>query len=147
MGDDVNHQQNDPAPSVAADRTAAIRDLVQLAQRHQNDLDETLALHTDDAAIVNIAGRRVMGKEAIRDAMGTALHTPLADVVTNVDIDDIRFVKPDVAIVACTKYVSDQRPEADRGDLPSVGRLTYVVALDQDVWRISLAQTTPLRSV
>ena len=132
----------------AADR-AAIARTVAAAERHQNDVDPFLALHTTDTTIVNIAGRRVAGREAFGDAMRAALDSSLAQVLTRTEIEDIRFVRPDVAIVSCLKHVSDQRDPATRGEaenLPLAGRLSYVVVKDQDVWRIALAQTTPIRT-
>ena len=119
--------------------------LVAAAVRHQSDPDQFLALHTDDVVIVNIAGRRVLGRNDLEAAMRGALASPLADVTTTVDIDDIRFLRPDVALVSCTKHVRDAR--TDRGDeLPASGAMSYIVVNDGAGWRIALAQTTPMRS-
>ncbi|ASR39644.1 hypothetical protein BAY61_25120 [Prauserella marina] len=138
---------------------AAIRELVVAAQREQNELEPFLALHTDDAAIVNLAGRRVLGKQAIRDAMGAALASPLAKVFTRAEIVDVRLVSADVALVSCRKYVSDERDVEDieatgegpevagagkAGAMPTRASLTYVVVKTGDGWRIASAQTTPL---
>lgn len=131
------------------DHDAAIRETVAAAQQHQNDLEPFLALHTPDALIVNIAGRRVLGRDAIRQAMAAGLATPLAQVRTKSEIDDIRYVRPDVAVVSCTKHVFDERDDGDRdlhGAFPDTGRLTYVMVRDDDTgtWRIASAQTTPV---
>lgn len=132
------------------DARAAIRRTVAEAEKHQNDVEPFIALHTADAVIVNIAGRRVLGREAIRQAMTQALASPLAKVFTKSEIDDVRFVRPDVAIVSCTKHVSDERDPFssadDRGSLPETGRLTYVMVKEQDTWRVASAQTTPIKS-
>ncbi|GAA2826462.1 SgcJ/EcaC family oxidoreductase [Nonomuraea rubra] len=131
---------------------AAIRHLVADAEAHQNDLDPFLALHTADTAIVNIAGRRVTGRDALAEAMKAALESPLADVITRTEVADIRFVRPDVAIVASMKRVFDGRDpkvrEDPRAALPSAsGWLTYVVVKEEDgAWRIASAQTTPIRA-
>jgi uncharacterized protein (TIGR02246 family) len=129
----------------------AIHQLVADAQRHQHDLDRFISLHTDDVSIVNFGGRRVLGRDALHQAMKAALETPLANVITTVDIEDIRFVRPDVAIVAGIKHVSDEREASVRDDpstaLPSMsGWLTYVVVKEQDAWSIVSAQTTPIRN-
>lgn len=131
----------------AAGDLEAIRRTVADAQRYQSDLEPMLGLHTEDTIIVNIAGRRVIDRDAFRHAMQQALASPLADVTTTVDIDDIRFVAAKVAIVSCTKHVHHSRDTADGGieALPSVGALTYVVVKGQDGWKIALAQTTPTR--
>lgn len=129
----------------------AIRQLVADAQKHQNDLNRVISLHTADASIVNFGGRRVLGRDALHQAMKTALETPLANVITTAEIEDIRFVRPDVAIVASIKHVSDERDASLRDDpsttLPSSsGWLTYVLVKEQDAWRIVSAQTTPIRN-
>jgi hypothetical protein len=69
----------------------------------------------------------------------------LADVRTTVKIDDIRFVRADVAIVSCTKYVHDARG-AQTEALPQAGTMSYVVEASGGRWRIALAQTTSVRS-
>lgn len=125
--------------------TADIVDLVASAVRHQSEVEPFLALHTDDVVIVNIAGRRVLGRRDLETAMRSALASPLADVTTTVDIDDIRFLRPDVVLVSCTKHVHDAR--AEPGDeLPSAGAMSYVVTNGGDGWQIALAQTTPMRT-
>ncbi|WP_129665559.1 SgcJ/EcaC family oxidoreductase [Phytoactinopolyspora endophytica] len=133
----------------AADE-AAIRQLIAEAEKHQNDTEPFIALHTDNAIIVNIAGRRVLGKDAIHEAMKKALESPLAQVLTKIDIEDIRFARPDVAIVSCIKHVSDERDASLRADpaasVPSAGSLTYVVVNEAGAWRIASAQTTPIRT-
>ncbi|WP_166355672.1 SgcJ/EcaC family oxidoreductase [Phytoactinopolyspora limicola] len=128
---------------------AAIHELIAAAEKHQNDLDEFLDLHTADVSIVNIAGRRVLGKDALREVMGQALSSPLAQVLTTTEVEDIRFVRPDVALVSCVKRVSDGRDAAVRDNpgtaLPAAGSLTYVVVREGRQWRIASAQTTPRR--
>jgi uncharacterized protein (TIGR02246 family) len=128
----------------AADKDA-IRDLVALAQESQSEPEALLNLHTAEAAIVNLAGRRVVGREPFANAMAAALSSPLRDVLTTVEIDDIRLATPDVAIVSCTKTVHDGRAGVDNPDrLDMVGALTYVTVRGDDGWRIALAQTTPI---
>jgi uncharacterized protein (TIGR02246 family) len=121
-----------------------ISDLVTAAVRHQSDPEPFLELHTDDAIIVNIAGRRVLGRADLAAAMRSAMASPLADVTTTVDIDDIRFLRPDVALVSCTKHVNDARSEPG-DELPPAGAMSYIVINSGDGWRIALAQTTPMR--
>jgi uncharacterized protein (TIGR02246 family) len=123
-------------------RGQQIRRLVDRLQATQSDIEPFLALHTRDAIIVNFGGRRVRGKEDIRAAMEAALASPLAQVTTTAEVNDIRFVRPDVAIVSCTKHVSDQRGTTET--FASTGRLTYVVVEENGEWRVSLAQTTPV---
>ncbi len=123
-------------------RHPAIRGLVETLQATQSDIETFLPLHTPDTIIVNFGGRRVLGRDDLREAMASALASPLADVTTTTEIHDIRFVRPDVAIVSCTKHVHDARDTTDK--LASTGSLTYVAVEDGGEWRIALAQTTPV---
>nr|WP_158896214.1 SgcJ/EcaC family oxidoreductase [Amycolatopsis anabasis] len=140
-------RQSERAASREAD-TAAIRRTVDDAERYQGDPEPFVALHTADAIIVNIAGRQVLGRDSIHEAMKKALETPLAQVLTRIEVEDIRFANPGVAIVSCVKHVSDERDAAPKSDpganLPLKGRLVYVMAKEDDAWRIASAQTTPI---
>jgi len=124
------------------DRDKEIRKLVERLQATQSDLEPFLALHTPDTIIVNFGGRRVQGSGDLRRAMVAGLASPLAQVTTTAEIDDIRFVRPDVAIVSCSKHVSDQRDTTET--FAAEGRLTYVAVEEDGEWRVALAQTTPV---
>ncbi len=121
-----------------------IRDLVARSEQAQLDPEVLPALHTDDLVLINIAGRRVFGRDTFATAMAEALSTPVRDIRTSLKIEDIRYAAPDVAIVSLTKTVHDERPEADRSEVPSTGATTYVLTRTGDDWRIALAQTTPI---
>ena len=62
-----------------------------LAQKSQSDPETLLALHTADTVIVNLAGRRVLGRETNAKAMADALASPFRDVLTTAQIVDIRL--------------------------------------------------------
>jgi uncharacterized protein (TIGR02246 family) len=119
----------------------AIRTLVADAERHQSDVEEFVALHHPDLVLVNLAGRRVLGREALRTAMTAGLKSPMAQVFTRLEVEDVRFIRPDVALVSCAKHVSDERGEGPA--LPTRGSLTFTVVHEPDGWKIALAQTTP----
>jgi uncharacterized protein (TIGR02246 family) len=121
----------------------AIRALVDEAATVQSDTDGFMRLLTDDVVIVNVAGRRVLGKDAMREAMAAALQTRLAKVLTRNELLDIRFIRPDVAVVSAIKHISDENEDAG-GATPSRGSLTLVVVDEGDAWRIAVAQTTPV---
>jgi uncharacterized protein (TIGR02246 family) len=121
----------------------AIRRLVDDANRLQNDREQFIALHTDTTVIVNMVGRRVNGRDAFDQVMASALKTKLAQVTTRSTIEHITFIRPDVAIVACTKEVEDHNADAAQRALPTRASLTYIVIDEGDGWRIALAQTTP----
>ena len=129
------------------DQIERIHAFVAEYQARQTDAGPFLDLHTDDTAIVNMVGRRVLGKTAFGAASRAALAGPMAKVITNLDIEDIRFATPDVAIVSLTKRVDDQRDTAERsesdGNFPSTGSLSLVLVDGSDGWRVALAQSTP----
>ena len=138
-----------PAPQDTANdaaQLAAIHHLVADAERLQSDLEGFTGLLTDDAVIVNFGGRRVRGRDAIRDAMRTALASPLADVITSQTVEAVRFIRPDVAIVELVKFIDDRRETADPASRPLAdrGMLTFVVVERDGAWRIASAQTTPV---
>jgi uncharacterized protein (TIGR02246 family) len=120
--------------------------LVQDAAKYKNDPNLFIPLHTNDVVVVNFAGRRVVGRNALEDAMRKALSGQLAKVITTNVVENILFLRPDVALVTCIKHVSDHRDAAEeKAALPAEkGALTYVVVKDQEGWKISLAQTTPM---
>ncbi len=120
----------------------AVRALVEAADRHQSDVAEFVALHHPDLVLVNLAGRRVLGREALRTAMTAGLNGPLAKVSTRLEIEDIRFVHPDVALVSCVKHVRDERGEETA--LPTRGSLTFTLVREPQGWQIAVAQTTPI---
>ena len=124
---------------------AEIRQLIADAQKYQFDVTRLMKLHDDDVVIVNMAGRRLFGKQAFEEAMKQALSSALQHVPTVTDIDRVHVLAPGCAVVSCTKTVHDHRPAADRTALPgSVGMTTYVVVRKGDGWVIASAQTTPL---
>lgn len=134
--------------AVQGDEGEAIRMTVAAAERHQSDVEAFVGLHAPDAIIVNIAGRRVLGRTAIHEAMQQSMESELAKVFTRSTIDDIRLITPNVALVSCTKHVLDERNDpVNHGELaalPSTGSLTYVMVKHDDTWQIALAQTTPI---
>jgi len=71
-----------------------IRELVARAQEAQIDPDVLLALHTANLVIVNLAGRRLFGRETFASALAEALSSPLKDIRTTPEVDDIRFTTP-----------------------------------------------------
>lgn len=123
--------------------TTAVEAVVVEVDRLQDDAEGFAALLTDDAAIVNLVGRRVAGRDAIRDAMRDALATPLAQVRTRTELVDVRFPAPGVALANCVKHISDQR-EGAASLAAHEGNLTFVLVKRDGRWQIALAQTTPI---
>jgi len=142
----MSTQAPDPhSPDSRSRDEAAIRQLVAEADAFQSDTERFAALLTEDVVIVNIAGIRITGRDEFRRIMALALESRLANVRTTSEVEDITFVRPDVALVSCIKQVFDENADAT-ADVPSSGRLTFVVVSGKDGWRIALAQTTPVQA-
>ncbi|WP_460858039.1 SgcJ/EcaC family oxidoreductase [Nocardiopsis coralliicola] len=121
---------------------AEVRALVARLEEHQSDVGPLTAEHTPGTVIVNVAGRRLLGRDSFRSAMEAALSSPLKDVRTSLEVLDVRAAAAGVAIVSCTKTIHDERPEAPT-TVPEAGALTYVVVRSGEGWQVALAQTTP----
>jgi uncharacterized protein (TIGR02246 family) len=129
-----------------AQEIAAIRAVVADADTLQSDADGFVQLLTEDVALVNFGGRRVLGKDNVRQAMTEALKTPLADVYTRNEVMDVRFLRPDVAVVSSVKQIFDKRsPSATDPNAPpsAQGSMTFVLVKERHSWLIAVAQTTP----
>ncbi|AUI64044.1 SgcJ/EcaC family oxidoreductase [Amycolatopsis sp. BJA-103] len=114
------------------------------SDRLQNDPDGFADLLTEDVNLVNIAGRRLHGREAVRAAYHKAMASQLAQVRTRIEIDDAWLVQPDTAVVTATKHVSDERT-APNAPLPDKGAVTFVLARQDEKWLIASVQTTPIK--
>lgn len=121
-----------------------IRSLVADAERHQNDPDRFTQLHAPKAAIVNVAGRRIRGRDVLHESMRQALAGRLAKVLTRTEIIDIDFIRPDVALVHTIKHIFDHTDD-DGPTLPTRGAMQLVLTREDGTWQIAAAQTTPIR--
>jgi hypothetical protein len=68
-------------------------------------------------------------------------------VYTRNEFVDLRFLRPDVALVGCIKHISDEREPSERdSDAPlSVrGSQTFVLVKERGSWLIAMTQTTPI---
>jgi uncharacterized protein (TIGR02246 family) len=125
----------------------AIRAVIADTEELQSDADGFAGLLTEDVALVNFGGRRVLGRDNVRQAMRQALETSFAHVYTKTEVVDVRFPLPGVALVSCIKHISDEREPAARdsgGPLSERGSQTFVLVKEQGNWLIALAQTTPI---
>ena len=123
---------------------AEIHRLVAAAVEHQSNVEPFLALHTDEIVLVNLAGRRVIGKAALGTAMTEGLKTRKAKVMTHSEVVDITFIDADAAVVSCLKHITDENRDAQQRSIPAEASLTYVVKREGATWLIALAQTTPI---
>ncbi|MEU4575353.1 SgcJ/EcaC family oxidoreductase [Nonomuraea sp. ATR24] len=113
---------------------AAIEQVVRDAEKLQNDVDGFTGLLTEDVSLVNFTGIRLRGREQVREVMAKALRSPLKDVLTTNELQDVIFLREDVALATLVKHVNDGRR----------GALTFVLVKEDGRWLIALAQTTPI---
>lgn len=126
----------------------AIRRVVADADRFQSDPERFTRLLTPDVVLVNFGGRRVRGRDNLYEAMDQALQTPYADVLTKNELEQVDFLRPDVAVASCVKHISDERAASSTEPhelLPDKGALSFVLVKEQGEWLIAVAQTTPIR--
>jgi uncharacterized protein (TIGR02246 family) len=118
---------------------SSIRQVVADAETFQNDPDKFCQLLTEEVAIVNIAGRRVIGRQAFYEIMKKAVATPLAEVITRNEVVNISFIRPDVAVVSCIKSIVEKGNFRLEGNEAS---LTFTMTKEQGKWLIATAQST-----
>jgi hypothetical protein len=106
-------------------------------QATQTEVAPFLALHTADTVVVHFGGRRVLGRDDL--PAGNGVSTGLTARGGHHDNGDPQhpLIRPDVAIISCTKHVADQRDTTDK--LATNGSLTHVAVEDQGEWRVALA--------
>lgn len=121
-----------------------IHQLVNDAERFQNDPDKFAQMLSENVHLVNVAGYRVTGKAELHKIMSRAVKTSLSDIITAHELLDIDFLKDDVAIVNCIKriYVRSGQSNSEK----SVAALTFVVTKKDGHWLISSAQNTPIQN-
>lgn len=108
------------------------------------DADALGALFAPDAVFVNIAGRRMLGRDGIIDGHRWALAGPLKGSTVTLEDSAVVAVRDDLAIV----HVVGERtpgPDAPGGGLPR-GRtvLVFTVVLGEGGWLAVAATNTPI---
>lgn len=111
-----------------------VRAAVAALDEAQADVDAFCALLHEDVHVVNVAGRRVFGREPFRAAMAQAMAGPLAGVITRAEVLRVDFLAPTVAVVEAVKHLGDE----------VVGQYTITLVRDEGRWLAAVLQTTPL---
>jgi uncharacterized protein (TIGR02246 family) len=117
-----------------------IRNVVAEAERLQTDPEGFSGLLTDGVVLINAVGRRIFGRDQVRAAMREAMKTSLANVLTRYEIVDVRFVRPDVAVVSGIKHVSEEGSGRAKGGAKIT--LTFVLTREQRSWLIAVVHNT-----
>lgn len=93
-----------------------------------------------NAAVVNAMGIRLVGVEEIMAASEAGLAGPLRDQYARYEVRDVRFVRPDVALVHKEAFAitADGEPI----DLDHAMNALYVLVKDDGHWLITARQNT-----
>jgi uncharacterized protein (TIGR02246 family) len=105
-----------------------------------NDPELSVAHFARNASAVSVLGVELRGGDALLEAHRTGLAGPLADQRARYEVDDIVFVRPDVALVHKHAWAID----ADGRDI-DVGHAMvalYVLVKEDGRWWIASRQNT-----
>ena len=106
-----------------------------------HDMKAFAELCTEDADFVVISGKRVHGRDEIYEYHDALHKMALKDRTNQNYIEDIRFIRPDVAIMHVRFEGKSSLPDGDkRGS--TTARATVVVEKEQGKWLISAFQNT-----
>jgi uncharacterized protein (TIGR02246 family) len=93
-----------------------------------------------DAAVVNVMGVRMVGLDAIMSSSEQGLAGPLRDQYARYEVRDVRFVRPDVALVHKEAYAVTA--EGEPIDLDHAMSALYVLVKEDGHWLIKARQNT-----
>jgi uncharacterized protein (TIGR02246 family) len=122
-------------PSKAKDE-APIRKLISQGEEawNKHDAEALAAQQAEDVDHINTRGGWTKGREAIRKLWAQLFETSFKDDTSKMTIEEIRFLKPDVAVVILR--IIHKRP-AETESLA-----TIVTTKDGDKWQIVTYQAT-----
>ena len=126
---------------------AAIADVLQARRMAWNagDLMAYRKLLTEDADVVSATGRKSAGRDAViaLSAEQKRLPSYRDATITATEIDAIRLVKPDVALVDATYRMTGVRIPADSGAREVAGSILFVMLYQDGAWRIASIRALP----
>lgn len=131
------------ALNTSAPDEAAIRENVRLMEAGWNTKQGALFAKpfAENADYVVINGRYLQGREVIEKAHQQIFSTVFKDTTIRLAVKQIRFLRPDVAIVHVTGH---REGLENRKELTSDAFMTLVMTRDQQGWRIAAFQNTQI---
>jgi uncharacterized protein (TIGR02246 family) len=102
-------------------------------------------LFTEDADFVTVGGIRLKGRARIRDEHAKRHEMQFKESVMTVRSVDVRFLKPDVALVHVDWGMERDRDPDGTSRSPRNGVMSWVVVRQRDEWRIASAHNTNAR--
>lgn len=137
----INEATSQYAPFDQETELKAIQDLVTTVERVQQQelVDEFISLFRADAIWTTGHGKRLFGRDAIAEFTGKVLPGSSAHGRATYDVEQVLFIRPDVAAVKVRQRYFDVT-----GDLDSEGSPMYVVAKENGNWLLTANQNTPV---
>jgi uncharacterized protein (TIGR02246 family) len=136
----VSAQEAGATHTRAADE-AAIRENVKQMEAGWNTKSGALFAKpfAEDADYVVINGMYLKGRATIEKAHQQIFDTIFKNTTVSITVKQLRFLRPDVAIVHITSH--KDAPENER-ELVSNGLVTMVMTKDKEGWKIAAFQNT-----
>jgi uncharacterized protein (TIGR02246 family) len=130
-----------PHDGRAAD-VAAIAGVIADVERGFNTKDAELSVahFAPDATAVGVRGELVAGLDELLAAHRTGYAGPLRDLYARYELDDVRFVRPDVALAY--KRATATTSAGEPLDVGHAMIALYVLVRDDGRWRIAARQNT-----
>jgi uncharacterized protein (TIGR02246 family) len=122
--------------------TAALQQVIADIESgfNTNDAELSVKHFTDDASAVNVGGALTSGRDALLEAHRAGFAGPLRDQYAQYELDDVVFVRPDVAVAHKRARATDARGEPI--DVGHAMIALYVFVKDDGRWRIAARQNT-----
>lgn len=143
----VQVRDNEPTEIDSRSRAAdidAIEQVVATVQHAtQNELvEEFLALFRADAVWTTGGGKLLFGLDEISEFTRQVLPGGMSGLTIAMDMTHVLFIRPDVAAVKIRQIYtsSDGQPSDAEGE----GTPMFVMAKDDDKWRLVACQNTPV---
>jgi uncharacterized protein (TIGR02246 family) len=126
---------------------AAIADVLQARRIAWNvgDLEAYRRLLTEDADVVSATGRKSAGRDALiaLSAEQKQQASYRDATITATEIQAIRLVTPDVALVDAIYRMTGVRIPADSAARPVAGAILFVLVKQNGAWRIASIRALP----
>jgi uncharacterized protein (TIGR02246 family) len=125
----------------AAD-VAAIAGVIADVERGFNTKDVELSVKhfAPDATAVGVRGLLLAGRDELLEAHRAGYAGPLRDQYARYELDDVRFLRPDVALAY--KRATAATREGEPLDVGHAMIALYVLVRDDGRWRIAARQNT-----
>lgn len=140
-----------PAPTIQdpadhADDDRAIRRVVQDVEDgfNRNDPDLSVKHFASNASVINAAGVRVSGLAALLESNRKGLAGFLKDEFARYEVDEVEFLRPDVALAY--KRARATTPEGEPLTADPAMVALYVMVKEGDRWWIAARANVPTQS-